>query len=902
MAKDPKGNSKGTAGRAVGGGNSGGTPPKPANAETKPAAKEPAAAKPATAKAAPAKPAAAKPAAASAASQKPAEVKPAATKPTAAKPAESKPAAPKPAALKPAAAKPAAPKPTAPPPAASKPAASTPAVPTPTAAKPTAPAPAAPKPAAPAPAVAKPAAPKATPPKPLPPLADAAQVAAVVQADHADPFGFLGMHKLTDDALVVRAFLPQATAAAVVDAASGREVAKLESLDAAGFYAGAIRDRAAPFAYRLKLQTADGPVEVGDAYRFPPVVDAATAAGLAAGDFWRSYKVLGAQVTTVDGVAGVSFAVWAPDAARVSVVGDFNGWDGRRHGMRLHHDCGVWDIFIPGVKPGAHYKYEIKTAPGAQPMEKPDPCGFQAERWPGSASLVCDLNTYRWNDAAWMKSRAARGEREAPISVYEVHPGSWRRVPEEDARWQNYREMAETLPDYVRELGFTHVQFMPLSEHDFEGSWGYHPTALYAPTGRYGSPDDLRYLIDTLHQAGIGVILDWVPTQFADEPNGFGAFDGAVLYEHPDPQQQRHARSGLFAYDYGRPQVSNFLIANALYWIDRFHVDGLRVGDLSPILYLDYDRGPGEWSHNRFGGHENLEAVDFLRRLNEVVYAEQPGAFTIAEETSAWPMVSRPTFLGGLGFGYVWNRRVIDEILHYLGRQPIHRKYYHEELTHGPAYMFQENYMTALSHELVVHGRGPLIARMPGNHWDKFAHLRLFYVLLFMNPGKKLVFMGDEFAQWREWNHEMSLDWHLLDDPLHRGVHTLISDLNALYASVPALHELDGEPEGFEWIDCNDTEQSVLSWLRFDRQRERVVAAVCNFTPVVRRDYRIGVPAGGRWLEALNTDSERYGGGNVGNAGGVDTMEEGAHGRPFSLGLTLPPYAAVVLVRDTPQK
>jgi 1,4-alpha-glucan branching enzyme len=760
--------------------------------------------------------------------------------------------------------------------------------------KPAAPSAAQPTPAAPsaAEAAAKPAA----KPAPLPPLARADEVAAVVAADHMDPFGFLGMHALTDDAVVVRVFLPRATAVAVVDGETGRIACTLERVHEAGLFVGAIRGRSAPFAYRLRVDSGDRQVEQEDPYRFPTIIGQVDEHLLGEGKHLRSFDVLGARVMQVAGVSGVAFAVWAPDAARVAVLGDFNGWDGRCHGMRRHHASGLWDIFLPGVAAGGPYKYEIKTAPGAQPLERPDPCAFQAERWPGTASLVATKGVFRWTDAEWVRQRAVRAGLDRPMSIYEIHLGSWRRVPEEDSRWLTYRELAETLPAYVADMGFTHVELMPVAEYDHDGSWGYAPHAPYAPTGRFGGPDDLRLLIDRLHAVGVGVILDWVPTQFADAPGSFGNFDGKPLYEHPDPRQQRHARSQLYIYDYGRPQVANYLIANALYWIDQFHIDGLRIGNLAPILYLDYDRGPGEWTHNRFGGHENLEAIDFLRRFNDIVHTEYPGVVTIADEMSEWPMVSRPTLLGGLGFTYKWNHRLLGDIFRYFGRQPIHRKYYHDELTHAPSYVFAEHHVTPLSHDLIVQGRGPLISRMPGSWWDRFAHLRLLYAYLFAQPGKKLMFMGDELAQWREWNHDMSLDWHHQDDAMHRGVQNLVRDLNALYTSESALHRLDCDAAGFEWIDANDTDQSVLSFLRFDREGGRMAAVVCNFTPVVRRGYRVGVPAGGRWIEALNTDAESYGGSNVGNDGGVDAWEEGMHGRPFSLSLTLPPYSAVVMV------
>ncbi|TVR79654.1 MAG: 1,4-alpha-glucan branching protein GlgB [Rhodospirillales bacterium] len=816
-------------------------------------------------------PAAAKPAASAGSAQPPAQ--PGAATPS--KPRETSPSSPQPAA--------------APPSPPSKPAAPQP----PTSAQPT---PTKPEPTKPAATPAPPPKPQPAPAKPLPPLASDADIHAVVDANHRDPFGFLGMHALTPEGdLVVRAFLPEAREVAIIDAESGARVAAMQRLHEAGLFAGAVSGRPAPFRYRLAVVTDAGDSVIDDAYRFPPLLGDEDTRLLREGQHWHAYTRLGAHPALVDGIAGVSFAVWAPNAFRVAVVGDFNGWDGRCHGMRLRHDCGVWEIFVPAATAAQLYKYEIKTAADARPILKIDPLAFQAERWPGTASIVADPDRYRWGDRVWMQARKDRQHAKEPMSIYEVHLGSWRRKPEEDARWLTYEEFADELPGYVKEMGFTHVELLPVSEFNFEGSLGYHPTALFAPTGRFGDPDGLRRLIDRCHQAGIGVILNWVAVQFPDEAEGLARFDGTVLYEHPDPRQQRHPIWNTLIYNYGSPQVANFLISNALFWLKEYHVDGLRIDGLASILYLDYGRGPGQWSHNRYGGHENLEAIDFLRQLNETVSRELPGTFTVAEEESGWPMVSRPTFVGGLGFGFKWNEAWLNETLRYMARNPIHRKYYHEELTHGPSYVFQENYITPLSHGLVSGGKGPLIGRMPGSHWDKCANLRLFYALMYAQPGKKLLFMGNEFAQYREWNHEISLDWHMLDDPLHKGMQTLIADLNTVYAATPALHEGDCAENGFAWIDSNDTDQSVISFLRFGAEDRRVATVICNFTPVVRQGYRIGVPYEGYYTERLNTDAARYGGSNVGNAGGVWADAEPMHGRPCSLPVVLPPYAAVIL-------
>jgi 1,4-alpha-glucan branching enzyme len=726
-------------------------------------------------------------------------------------------------------------------------------------------------------------------------LAGEADVAAILTADHRDSFAFLGMHRIGDGGpLVVRAFLPQAISVELVDAESGAIIADLGRVHDAGLFAGVV-GRRAPFAYRLRLRTDAGESDLDDPYRFPPVLAEEDAHLLAEGSHLRSYACLGAHPRTLEGVDGVAFAVWAPHASRVSVVGEFNDWDGRRHGMRLRHECGVWEIFLPGVHCGQLYKYEIKGPGGALLTDKCDPYAFCVEKSPGSASIVHDLGTYRWADSDWMTGRARFNSREAPIAIYEVHLASWRRKPEEGHRWLSYRELADQLVDYVRDMGFTHVELLPVSEFDFDGSLGYQPFALFAPTSRWGDPDDFRLLVDRCHQAGIGVIADWVPFHFSDDPHGLRLFDGTHLYEHPDPRQRRHPGWSTLIYDYGRREVSNFLVSNALFWLDQYHIDGLRIPAVASMLYLDYGRSRGEWTPNRHGGHENLDAIDVLRRINEAVKRHQPGTFTIAEESSAWPSVSHPASMGGLGFGYRWNTNWVRDMLRYASRNPVHRKYYHDELIGGPSTAFQENHILPLSHEEVSAGRGSLLRRMPGDHWQRFANLRLLYALLYTHPGKKLLFMGQEFAPEREWNPEISLDWHLLDDLMHAGVQRLVRDLNSLYRSIPALHALDCDETGFAWIDANDTEQSVVSFLRLDGAPHGFVVVACNFTPVVRRDYRIGVPEPGFYAESLNTDAERYGGGNVGNYGGIDAEAVSVHGRPYSLKLALPPFGAVIL-------
>ncbi len=727
-------------------------------------------------------------------------------------------------------------------------------------------------------------------------LAAERDVAAVRGADNRDPFAFLGMHRVdAQGPLVVRAFLPGADEVGLVDAATGAVVATLDKIDDVGMFAGAVPGRAEWFAYRLRVGSAVGEVEIEDPYRFPPVLSDENAHLLADGSDLRSYAHLGAHPVTLAGVDGVAFAVWAPHAGRVAVIGEFNGWDGRRHGMRLRHECGVWEIFLPGVRVGQLYKYEIKAAGGALLTDKCDPYAFCVEKSPGSAAIVHDLGGYRWADSAWMESRAQRNAQDAPIAIYEVHLPSWRRKPEEGNRWLSYRELADELVDYVRDMGFTHVELLPVTEFDFDGSLGYQPFALFAPTSRWGSPDDFRLLVDRCHQAGIGVIADWVPFHFSDDPHGLRLFDGTHLYEQPDPRQRRNPGWNTLIYDYGRREVGNFLVSNALFWLDEYHIDALRVPAVASMLYLDYGRSRGEWTPNRHGGHENLDAIDVLRRINEAVRDHAPGTFTIAEESSGWPFVTHPATLGGLGFGYRWNTGWVRDMLRYASRNPVHRKYYHDELICGPAAAFQENHILPLSHEEVSSGHGSLLRKMPGDRWQRFANLRLLYALLYTHPGKKLLFMGQEFAPEREWNPEISLDWHLLDDPMHGGVQHLVRDLNALYRSIPALHARDCEAEGFAWIDANDTEQSVVSFIRKGETDAGFVVVVCNFTPVVRHEYRVGVPADGHFVESLNTDAELYGGGNVGNCGGVDAEGEPMHGRPFSLRLRLPPFAAVVL-------
>ena len=609
------------------------------------------------------------------------------------------------------------------------------------------------------------------------------------------------------------------------------------------------------------------------------------------------YRSLGAHACVQDGVAGVRFAVWAPNARSISVVGDFNGWDPARATMQQDWSNGIWSVFVAGIGPGALYKLHIVGNGGGVLPLKADPFAFYMEQAPGNAAIVVADSTFPWSDGEWMARRGRAASHEAAISIYEVHLGSWRRHAS-DNRPYSYRELADALVPYVADLGFTHIELLPVSEHPFDGSWGYQPIGLYAPTSRFGSPDDFRYLVDRCHAAGIGIILDWAAGHFPDDEHGLAEFDGTCLYEHLDPRQGRHADWGSLIFNLGRHEVSEYLLANALYWVKEFHIDGLRVDAVASMLYLDYSRKAGEWVPNAYGGRENIEAIEFLRRMNMLVYERAPGAFTIAEESTAWPMVSRPVYAGGLGFGYKWNMGWMNDTLRYMGRDPVHRKHHHDWLTFALMYAWTENYVLALSHDEVVHGKRSLVSKMPGDRWQRFANLRAYLAYMFAHPGKKLLFMGGEIAQEREWSHTREIDWGLLANPAHAGIQRLVRDLNRLYRDLPALHERDCEPDGFQWIDCNDTQQSVLSWLRFapGAGGGHLAVVVANFTPVPRHGYRVGVPKGGTYEEVLNTDSSFYGGSNMGNVGAVHAEAIESHARPFSLSLTVPPLATIVLV------
>jgi 1,4-alpha-glucan branching enzyme len=720
-------------------------------------------------------------------------------------------------------------------------------------------------------------------------------VEAIAAGRHDDPFAFLGMHQASVG-LYVRVFLPDAEAVAVIDSASGEVVAKAERLHPAGLFVAGMPDRRELFRYRLRARWGGHEHEFDDVYRFPPVLGELDIHLLVEGNHLASYRKLGAHPLLHDGVEGVAFAVWAPNARRVSLVGDFNGWDGRRMPMRRRHAGGFWEIFVPGLRPGHLYKYELLGPDGGRLPLKADPHAEQSEHPPGTASVVAAPPRHLWQDSGWMAERWRRNDREAPVSVYEVHLGSWRRDPR--GNYLSYRDLAEQLVPYVADLGFTHIEVMPVTEYPFDGSWGYQPIALFAPTSRFGTPDDFRAFVDACHRAGLGLWLDWVPGHFPTDAHGLGRFDGTALYEHADPRQGLHRDWDTLIYNYGRREVANFLLSSALYWLREFHIDGLRVDAVASMLYLDYSREAGDWIPNAFGGRENLDAIAFLRRMNELVFAEQSGATTAAEESTAWPMVSRPVYLGGLGFGFKWNMGWMHDTLSYMSRDPVHRKYHHNDLTFGLLYAFHENFLLPLSHDEVVHGKGSLIGRMPGDRWQRFANLRAYFAFMWTHPGKKLLFMGGEFGQEREWNHDRSLDWPSLDDPFHAGVQRLVRDLNRLYRATPALHQLDCEPEGFAWIDAANGAESVLSYVRRGRDPGSLAVVVGNFTPVPRHDYRIGVPRPGRYVERINTDAGVYGGSGVGNAGGLHADPTPMHGHAYSLRLQLPPIGVLIFTAE----
>jgi 1,4-alpha-glucan branching enzyme len=741
-------------------------------------------------------------------------------------------------------------------------------------------------------------------------------LAALVGGFNRDPFAVLGPH-----GDLVRVFLPSARAidlhlvataerfpmtkrdaAGIFEVRVPREGKKeregqdgREGLDGQGRQDGPQGARGFP-DYRLRITyPGDHVVEIDDPYRYGRVLTDFDLHLLGEGTHHRAFEKLGAHRMTVGTTAGVHFAAWAPNADRVSVIGDFNAWDGRVHAMRLLLPGGIWEIFIPNLADGEKYKFEIRARSGAI-LKKTDPYGVAFEVPPQSAAIVHDISRYTWHDAAWMERRAAQGAwLEHPMSIYEVHLGSWARVPEEGNRFLTYREMAHRLVPYVKDMGFTHIELLPVMEHPFSGSWGYQVLGFFAPTSRFGPPEDFKLFVDACHQAGLGVILDWVPGHFPKDAHGLATFDGTALYEHEDPRQGEHQDWGTLIFNYARHEVRNFLLSNALFWLEEYHVDGLRVDAVASMLYLDYSRRPGQWVPNAFGGRENLDAIAFLQALNSLTHGEHPGTLTAAEESTAFPAVTRPVYLGGLGFTFKWNMGWMHDILQYIHEDPIYRRWHHNLVTFTALYMHTENFILPFSHDEVVHGKGPMFDKMPGDVWQKLASLRVLYGFMYGHPGKKLLFMGNEFGQRHEWNHDRSLDWHLLDDPAHAALRRYVQALNWHYHAEPALYQADYDPAGFRWIDCNDNENSVVSILRFARDRADHVAMVFNFTPVVRAQYRIGVPEAGAYVELLNSDASEYGGSNVGNGGSVTTEPVPAHGFDYSLRLTIPPLGCLLL-------
>ena len=717
----------------------------------------------------------------------------------------------------------------------------------------------------------------------------------ICNGSHGDPFAVLGPHAMTKGRLSIRAFFPGAAKVQVVSDKNEPVSEGMTLRNPAGFFEQTI---AAPpnTIYQLQVRWEDGHEStVEDPYRFGQVLGDMDVWLLGEGTHLRPYEVLGANPREMDGVAGTSFAVWAPNASRVSVVGNFNFWDGRRHPMRLRRECGVWEIFLPGVHSGAMYKFEIRASNGQVLPARADPYARQAEMRPATASVVAPMPIFQLPS----EQRRHANALDAPMSIYEVHLGSWRRVIDAstgEQRWPTWDELADMLVPYTQDMGFTHLELLPVSEHPFDGSWGYQPVGLYAPTARFGTAEGFVRFVQRCHAAGIGELLDWVPAHFPSDPHGLAQFDGTHLYEYADPREGFHNDWNTLIYNLGRTEVANFLIGNGLYWLERYGVDGLRVDAVASMLYRDYSRKAGEWVPNAHGGRENLESIAFLKRMNEVVGVERPDAITLAEESTAFPSVSRPTYAGGLGFHYKWNMGWMHDTLQYMERDPIHRKHHQSEMTFGLVYAFSENFVLPISHDEVVHGKGSLLNKMPGDHWQKFANLRAYLGFMFGHPGKKLLFMGCEFGQEREWNHDQSLDWHLLEKPEHAGIQRLVRDLNMLYQSRPALHQVDFDSKGFEWIDHSDAAHSVLSFIRRGTNPDSFIVVVCNFTPTVQNGYRVGVPQPGVYVERLNTDSVHYGGSNQGTPHGAATADPKAwHGKPHSIALTVPPLATVIL-------
>lgn len=726
------------------------------------------------------------------------------------------------------------------------------------------------------------------------------EVESILCAEHSDPFHVLGAHPVKVEgkpAIAIRAFLPEAATVWVArPSAKGAKILPLDRVHAEGFFEIVVSGETRIFPYRLRAKTnAGSEIEFDDPYRFPPVLSEFDLHLMGEGTHYRNHEKLGAHLQEIDGVRGVAFAVWAPNARRVSVVGNFNGWDGRRHPMRVRGSTGVWELFLPGLGEGEIYKYEIKSGQNHSVGLKADPYAFFSEVRPRTASVVFDLNRYVWHDQDWLERRTRTQTLDAPLAVYEAHLGSWMRAREENGRTLTYRELAPRLVDYARETGFTHLELLPVMEHPLDESWGYQTTGYFAPTSRFGTPEDFMYFVDYCHQHGVGVILDWVPGHFPSDAHGLDYFDGTHLYDHADPRQGEHKDWGTRIFNYGRNEVRNFLLNSALFWLEKYHADGLRVDAVASMLYLDYSRQPGEWIPNRYGGREDLDAIEFIKKFNELAHQHHPGVLTIAEESTAWPAVSRPTYLGGLGFSLKWNMGWMHDTLLYFSKDPIHRKYHHNNLTFSLLYAFNENFELVLSHDEVVHGKRSLLSKMPGDSWQQFANLRSLYAYLFTHPGKKLLFMGGEFGQWIEWNSNASLDWNLLDYEPHRRLRQFVADINRLYRSEPALCEVDFEHTGFDWIDFHDADHSIIAFVRRGKDRSQYLVVICNFTPVPQRHYRVGVPEACFHREVLNTDATQYGGSGVTNQPGLDAAAQPWQSQPCSLELTLPPLGVVIL-------
>ncbi|TYK66113.1 1,4-alpha-glucan branching protein GlgB [Colwellia echini] len=729
-------------------------------------------------------------------------------------------------------------------------------------------------------------------------LLDNAEVAAIVNVKHQDIFAVLGIHQHpTTSGLIVRAFLPHAQSVEVIDTKTNKLVAALSLVDQAGLFEGKLGKRRNSFDYRLRVSYESETITIDDPYRYPSLISNDDLYLFCEGTHEQAYRWMGAHEKEVDNVKGTHFVVWAPDANRVSVVGDFNYWDGRHHVMRKHPASGVWEIFLPNISAGASYKYEIADKHDhIQPL-KADPYALSMQLAPDTASKVIQNSNYQWQDTQWMNERATTSNPyNGAISIYEVHLGSWKRNSQAQysPAYLTYRELAEQLIPYVVDLGFTHLQLMPVSEYPFDGSWGYQPIGLFAPTARFGSAEDFKYFVDCCHNAGIGLLLDWVPGHFPTDEHGTGKFDGSCIYEHADLRQGFHPDWQTLIYNYGRAEVKSYLISNANYWLDQFHIDGLRVDAVASMLYLDYSREAGEWLPNIHGGRENLEAIALLQQVNTRAYLKNPGVMMIAEESTAWPGVSKPVDSGGLGFGFKWNMGWMNDSLKYMERDPIYRQHHHNEMTFSLVYSFSENFVLPLSHDEVVHGKGSLLNKMPGDDWQKFANLRAYYGFMWTHPGKKLMFMGCEFAQRDEWNHDQSLDWHLLEHDSHKGVQSLVRDLNHAYRNIPALHELDCDGNGFEWVDSQNNQQSILIYLRKGKKGTAPALVVVNLTPTSYENYTVGVPQAGYYRECLNTDSSIYGGSNVGNGGGVNSQPVASQGQTHTVTLAIPPLATMI--------